>query len=63
MKSRLAGSALFLVAALGGTVLAAPGCRAGTGSESTGVGDPCLPLMENDATFRGFEDQIGRAHV
>ena len=56
MKTRFfATAALFL----GGTLAVAPGCTAGTSSQaaSVGVGDPCPPLIEGDATFLGFNEQ------
>ncbi len=57
MKSRLVSSAVFFVVALGSALLAAPGCSAGAGSGSDGVGKPCVPVMENDATFLGFQER------
>ncbi len=57
MKSRLAGSAVFLLVALGSALCAVPGCSAGAGSASESVGNPCVPLIENDATFGGFQER------
>jgi hypothetical protein len=55
MKARLiAATALFLLGAL--VTSAQPACSAAGGSV-TGIGDPCIPLLEREPTFRGFDEK------
>jgi hypothetical protein len=54
MKARLLATTILL---LGSVVFSAqPACTA-AGGATTGVGDPCVPLLEREAAFLGFDEK------